>query len=249
MTDETFEAVETVPVEELTAAPETVETETPEANEAPKTFTQEELDAIVGKRLAREQRKWERAQAERVQISEPAGEVYKDDYDSDEAYTDALAAKKAAELLAQMEAERARKAIVTAYQEREEEALDKYDDFQQVTRNPNLSITNDMAETIMASDVGPDLLYHLGSNPREADRISRLSPLLQAKEIGKLEAKLATAPPARKTTNAPAPLNPVTARTTGTPVYDTTDPRSIKTMTTSEWIAADRQRQMKRLGG
>ena len=41
-----------------------------------------------------------------------------------------------------------------------------------------------MAQTIQASDVGPDVAYYLGSNPREAERISRLSPYLQAKEIG-----------------------------------------------------------------
>ena len=40
-----------------TAAPE-LETTQPEA--APKTFSQEDLDAAISKRLAREQRKWER---------------------------------------------------------------------------------------------------------------------------------------------------------------------------------------------
>ena len=71
MSDEAPELAE-VPAPELeaTAAVEPVENETPEEQpveqEAPKTFTQEELDAIVGKRLAREQRKWEREQAQRL---------------------------------------------------------------------------------------------------------------------------------------------------------------------------------------
>ncbi len=104
-----------------------------------------------------------------------------------------------------------------------------------------------MAETIQASDVGPDVAYYLGSNPKEADRISRLSPFLQAKEIGKIEAKLATDPPVKKTTAAPQPITPVSARTTGSPAYDTTDPRSIKQMSTSQWIEAERQRQIKKL--
>jgi hypothetical protein len=42
-----------------------------------------------------------------------------------------------------------------------------------------------MAETIQSSDIGPELAYYLGTNPKEADRISRLHPLAQAKEIGK----------------------------------------------------------------
>jgi hypothetical protein len=69
---------------------------------------------------------------------------------------------------------------------------------------------------------------------------------MQAKEIGKIEAKLADNPPVKKTTSAPAPISPVTARTTGSPALDTTDPRSIKSMSTSQWIEAERARQMKK---
>jgi hypothetical protein len=69
---------------------------------------------------------------------------------------------------------------------------------------------------------------------------------LQAKEIGKIEAKLSDNPPVKKTTSAPAPISPVTARTTGAPSHDTTDPRSIKSMTASQWIEAERARQIKK---
>lgn len=50
------QAVTVAPVSEV-IAPEVVETP------AAKVFTQEELDAAIGKRLAREQRKWERDHA------------------------------------------------------------------------------------------------------------------------------------------------------------------------------------------
>jgi hypothetical protein len=103
-----------------------------------------------------------------------------------------------------------------------------------------------MAQAIQASDAGPDVAYYLGSNPKETDRISRLSPILQAKEIGRIEAKIANDVPVKRTTSAPAPISPVTARTSGNPSYDTTDPRSTKTMSTSEWIEAERQRQIKK---
>jgi hypothetical protein len=104
-----------------------------------------------------------------------------------------------------------------------------------------------MAQTIQSSDIGPDLVYHLGSNPKEADRISRLAPILQAKEIGRLEARLAENPVQKRTSGAPEPISPVTARGVGSGSFDTTDPRSIKTMSTSQWIEADRARQMKAL--
>ena len=136
-------------------------------------------------------------------------------------------------------------ALVEAYHDREEQAREKYDDFEQVVYNRNLPITDVMAQTIQASEVGPDVAYYLGSNPKEADRIARLSPFLQAKEIGRIEAKIAENPPVKRSTNAPPPIKPVTAKSSGAPVLDTTDPRSMK-MSTSEWIEAERMRQIKK---
>ena len=248
MTDEVENlAVTPVPEQEATAAPETV-VETPEV-EAPKTFSQEELDAAIGKRLAREQRKWERDQAQRAaetQIVKAPSANSVEQFESPEAYAEALAYQKAEELLARREAAKHQSQVLESYQEREEAARDKYDDFEQVAYNPKLSITNVMAETIQSSDIGPELAYYLGSNPKDADRIARLTPIMQAKEIGKIEAKLASEPPMKRTTSAPAPISPVNARTSGSPSHDTTDPRSIKTMTTSQWIEAERARQMKK---
>ena len=254
--DDTVPTEAEVPAPELetTAAPETVETETPEVpaeQEATKTFSQEELDAIVGKRLAREQRKWEREQQQRLaelearQVQTPA-DVHLEDYASPDDYAEALAERKAEEKLARREAAAQQAVMLEAYHDREEEARDKYDDFDQVAYNQNLPVTEVMAQSIQASDIGPDVLYHLGSNPKEAARIARLPAILQAKEIGKIEASLSSSPPVRKTSTAPAPIAPVTARSNGTPQYDTTDPRSTKSMSTSDWIEAERQRQIKK---
>ena len=241
-------AAEEVPPQDLaaTAAPESEPTPE-EAKPAAKTFTQDEVDELISKRLAREQRKWERKQVQQPAAASPKDVPPVDSFESPEAYAEALATKKAEELLAQREAQRHQAEVLEAYQDREEQAREKYDDFEQVAYNPSLRITSVMAETIQASDVGPDVAYYLGSNPKEADRISRLSPFLQAKEIGKIEAKLASDPPVKKTTAAPQPITPVSARTTGSPAYDTTDPRSIKQMSTSQWIEADRQRQIRKL--
>jgi hypothetical protein len=235
---------------EATVAP-APESTTPEeqSTEASKTFTQDELDAAIGKRLAREQRKWEREQAARAAEANrpPAAMPSADQFNSVDDYADALATRKAEELLARRDAQKQRTEFVEAYHDREEDARNKYDDFEQVAYNPNLRITDVMAETIQTSDVGPDVAYFLGSNPKEADRIARLPPILQAKEIGKIEARLASDPPVKKSSSAPSPISPVTARGSGSPAYDTTDPRSVKAMSTSDWIAAERQRQIKKL--
>lgn len=259
MSDEVEVVAETpAPVEDATAAPSTEETQAPEdspkgeeSKAEVKTFTQEELDAAIGKRLAREQRKWEREQAQRlaeVQSQPSQADIRQDQFETPEAYAEALAERKARELIQQREEKRQQLELAEAYSEREEEARTKYDDFEQVAYNPRLPITDVMAETIKASDVGPDVAYYLGSNPKEADRISRLSPFMQAKEIGKIEAKLASDPvPVKKTSAAPAPISPVTARGASSPSFDTTDPRSVKSMSTAEWIAAENARLRKKL--
>lgn len=219
-----------------------IETPVEKPVEAVKTFTQEELDAAIGKRLAREQRKWER---ERQQVVIPAETPKPEQFTSTDEYVEALANQKAELKLVEREAAKHQTEVVEAYHEKEEEARGKYDDFEQVAYNPALKITTVMAQTIQASDIGPEVAYYLGSNPKEADRISKLAPFVQAKEIGRIEAKLASDPvPVKKTTSAPAPIVPVVARG-NTPTYDTTDPRSLKELGTSKWIEQDRIRQIK----
>jgi len=252
------ESQEVVPAEvpapelEATAAPESevVAPEEAPVEQAAKTFTQE--DPAIGKRLAREQRKWEREQAAKqaemqAKRAIPAELPPVDSFESPEEYAELLAERKAEELLARREQARQQAELLESFHEREEEARVKYDDFEQVAYNPKLPITDAMAQTIQQSEVGPDIAYYLGSNPKEAERISRLSALMQAKEIGRIESKLADSPPVKKSSNAPAPIAPVTARSSsGSPAYDTTDPRSTKSMSTSEWIEAERQRQIKK---
>jgi hypothetical protein len=240
--------VDSVPAKVVTATPEVAEN-LPEVadNQPAKTFSQEELDAAIGKRLAREQRKWEREQVARQVVPVAPKEMPSiDNFDSTDAYAEALALRKAEELIAQRDRQKEQAQVVEAYSEREEKARDKYDDFEDVVYNPKLRITDVMAESIQSSDNGPDLAYWLGSNPKEAERIARLSPILQAKEIGKIEVRLADNPPVKKSTSAPTPISPVTARSSGSPSHDTTDPRSIKSMSTSEWIEAERNRQIRK---
>ena len=230
---------------EATAAPDSA-VDTP-VDQQSRTFSQEEVDALITKRLAKEQRKWERKLSQPAPAAKPVAATpapTADQFASVDEYAQALAERKAQELLQQQELRRQQETLLESYQEREEAAREKYDDFEQVALNPRLPITTLMAQTIQASDIGPDIAYYLGSNPKEAERISRLPAFLQAKEIGKIEAKVSSNPPAKKTTAAPSPIKPVTARSAST-TYDTTDPRSVKNMTTSEWIEAERLRQMR----
>ena len=154
MSDEVSQAEVPAPAPEVTAEP-VVEVSAPEVTEAaPKTFSQEELDAAIGKRLAREQRKWERERAQQAPQA-PQVPVTPEQFESNEAYVEALAEQRAEQKLAEREQRKQQTEILTAYHDKEEEIRAKYDDFEQVAYNPNLPITTVMAQTIQASDIGP----------------------------------------------------------------------------------------------
>ena len=247
MSDEVL-AEAPAPEQVATAAPEPEIAAPVEAQpESPKSFSQEELDAAIGKRLAREQRKWEReARQAEAPKPVPVEHVTPEQFTTTEEYVEALTTSKAQQIVQQQQFAKQQKELLGNYHDKEEDARSKYEDFEQVAYNPKLTITDLMAQTIQASDNGPDIAYYLGTNPKEADRIARLQPFLQAKEIGRLEAKIASEPITKRTSSAPAPISPVTARGGHSGGYDTTDPRSIKTMTTSQWIEAERARQVKK---
>lgn len=93
-----------------------------------------------------------------------------------------------------------------------EDGLDKYEDFEEVTRdNPRMRTTQTMVKAMMDADNGVDIAYYLGQNPREARRISKLGETQQVREIVLLEKSLATpkASVKPKVSSAPTPIEPV----------------------------------------
>lgn len=251
--DQSLAEVDSAQATEVTATPVPAENELPETTDEQtdetvkdeRTFTQEELDAAVGKRLARERRKWEREQhSQQAAMPEVPSEIPSaDQFESPQHYAEFIRAE-AQKLIQQKEAWERQTQITESYNDRAEEAREKYDDFDQVAHGNHWLPSDAMVEAIQASDIGPDVAYHLGSNPKEAARIAKLSPFLQAKEIGKIEAKLADNPPTKRMSSAPEPIKPVASRNSSSGVVDTTDPRSTQNMSTSDWIEAERQRQI-----
>jgi len=70
-----------------------------------------------------------------------------------------------------------------------------YEDFEEIVRNPKLELSETMFLAALESDSTHEILYHLGKNPEESARIFALSPVQQAREIGKLEMALAKEEP------------------------------------------------------
>lgn len=232
------EAAVAAPVEGNTAVPDAVENGTPGEPETPKTFTQEELDRIVSAEKAKAERKARREFAQQAQERPVAVEVPKpEQFKTPDEYVEALADYKADRKIAQQKATEQQTKVVSVFEERVDQAREKYSDFDAVAFSENVRITDAMAEVIQESEIGPEVAYHLGKNPDEARRIAGLPPLAQAREIGKIEASLSANPPAKKVTSAPEPIKPVGSRAAN-PAVDPSDPRSDKSFSDAEWIKA-----------
>jgi hypothetical protein len=69
-----------------------------------------------------------------------------------------------------------------------------------------LPLTPPIVAALIESDASAKLMAHMSANPEEVERIAALSPARQAAEIGKLEARIASAP---KVSKAPPPITPI----------------------------------------
>lgn len=205
--------------EEVPAAPE-------------KTFSQAELDAIVGKEKAKAEAKAERRvlkSLERIvpqpqQAQAPAPQAQgqepprRDQFASDDEWVDAKVEWKLGQREAKSAQERqqhqAGKTLQTTEKLYAEAAkipgFDR-DDFD------SLPLTKPLVEALIESDHAPKLMAYLNGNPEEVTRIAGLSAARQAAEIGKLEVKVSEKP-AVKPSKAPAPITPVGGAKT--PVHD-----------------------------
>ena len=172
------------------------------------------------------------------QAQQPSQAPKLEQYNSIEEYLDALADHKASQKFDHLAKEREAKESQTrqqqevaklheSYTKQTEQARQAYGDFDDVVQDPDLPISQAMAEAIMRSTNGADVAYYLGKNPDQAARIASLDPFSAAVEIGRIAATVVRPQP-RKTSNAPPPIQPVGAR--ATPV---TDPDK---MSADEWM-------------
>lgn len=116
----------------------------------------------------------------------------------------AEAAKREAEEISQRE----RGVVVQAWTAQVAEAKARYADYDAVALSNDVPVTKAMGDIIMTSEVGSDVLYHLGQNRALAAHIAQMHPVEAARAIGRIEATLSL-PKARTETNAPSPISPV----------------------------------------
>ena len=178
------------------------------------------------------------------QQQQPSEKPVSDNFATYDEYLEALADFKAEQKIAEIDEKRRQaeidnqhKSEIERQTERRHALLDegesKYVDFEEVVSASKLQIAEPAYLAILESDISSDLVYHLAKDAAEADRISKLSPYAQAKEIGKIEDRLLAKKPVIKS-NAPPPINPVNGSKDFT--------KSFEDMSVAEYEAEARKR-------
>lgn len=103
-------------------------------------------------------------------------------------------------------------AALSAWQEKTKTVEVKYPDFRQKGQDLISSLSDIDApygdylqRTIMSMDHGPEVFYHLASNPAEAREIISSGPLKATIALGKIEARFSGEIQPRRVSNAPTP--------------------------------------------
>ena len=230
---EAAEPAELAPEGQPESAPEaSAEDAEPKQEKPPKTFTEEELNRKIQKRLERATRSFERKlesalEAERQrnapQPSKEASQAPKlDQFDNFDDYVAAKAEfvanqtleKRIAEVTRQQSEQQntARRATVEhGWMQKVSQVRNEIDDFDDVVESAGVEISNVLGEALMESDVGPRLAYYLARHPDEAERINALPPSAVFRAVGRLEAKVEAEKLTTKS-NAPKPVSPVGAK-------------------------------------
>ena len=86
----------------------------------------------------------------------------------------------------------------------------EFPDFDNAVANLQMvGVNRDFLELATSSDAGAKLIHHLGGDLDEAARIAALPPVQMARELTRLEFKLAQAPAPKPVSKAPAPITPI----------------------------------------
>lgn len=125
-------------------------------------------------------------------------------------HTEKRAVKAAQAELRKEQVTRHQGQVIQSHKSREAEFIKTsgVEDYQSTAYSEAITISPAMAQVIRESEDGPAVAYYLGKNPDIAQVIAQLSPLAAARELGRLEARLADkreSVPQRTISKAPPP--------------------------------------------
>ena len=190
-------------------------------HEKPKRSARERINELT-KRAHEAEREVQRLrEASDRKPAESAEKPIPDKFGSYDEYVEALADWKADQRVvdsfkrrdaerAQAAEARAAEAKAQAWAERQSEFREATPDYDAVVGKSSVQVAPHVVDTLLDSDSGPELAYHLAKHPETVKRINSLSPLAAAREIGRIEATLSNpaAPQFKPASKAPAPITP-----------------------------------------
>lgn len=172
--------------------------------------------------------------AEPKKVADSSAKPNPDNFESHSEYVEALTEWKIEQKeqlktqeKAENEAKQKAKEVGQAFKERLETFKEKHEDFDdllEAATKPNLRLDEAAQHALIESEKSAEMLYELAKNIPELERISKLSPIQQIKELGKIEARLTSEPvkEPKKQSTAPAPISPIKAKgaTVTKSIYD-----------------------------
>lgn len=205
-----------VSTEPATAAEPQAEARQETEPEAPRTFSQAEVDALIQKRLAKESRRYEKRIAEvaakAAQPPAPQREQFATDEEHQQAQLRHTIAQEAERIAEQKLQERERKTAqdkaLESFWSRADDVAERFPDFHTAIRNPDVPIRDHVFDFIVEAEAGPEVAYWLAKHPDEAHRIAEMSPVKAVMKLMQVEAEL-KAKPQKRISNAPEPITPV----------------------------------------
>ena len=236
----------------------------PQAEEEAKEAEAEKPKDKLNKRFEKVSRRAEEAEAKareyenrlkeyEAKVTEPAvkkvveGKPDASQFNDAFEYAEALAEWSAENALKQRDEQEAvrkqqaeQEKITKSWNKKLDKAKAQYSDFDDVVKSANTVVSNEIRDSILASDVGPQLLYFLASDEDFAKKLTEMPVIKALREIGKLEArferkeepKVATAPRSK----APEPIKTLSGGKAGADVLIDTNGEFHGTY--AQWKAA-----------
>ena len=172
--------------------------------------------------------------------SKPSASQFDDAFE----YAEALAKWSADNALKQRDAQDAQRRQQDSWNAKLEKAKAEYDDWDDVVPKSKVIVRDEIRDSILESEVGPQILYALASDDKFAKELAAMPVIKALKELGKLEAKFEAVAekPARTAqepvsrSKAPSPIRPLTGGRAGADVLVDTNGEFMGTP--SQWKAA-----------
>ena len=175
----------------------------------------------------------------------PAASQFNDAFE----YAEALAEWSAENALRQRDeqeasrkAQEAQEKLTKAWSEKIAKAKENLPDFDRMVKSSDIVISDPIRDSIIDSDVGPQLLYHLATNEDFAKELTEMPVAKALKQLGKLEAQFEAkdTPKAEKknvsSSKAPEPIKPLSGGKVGKDVMIDTNGEFHGTY--AQWKAA-----------